>query len=300
LAVHDMQQYVVTEFIEEYEDGQMSRADLERRVAGVLGAAEAASVLAGVPVVAPRRRLRAALRGPIQGGAGIETQDVTIPIQGGELRAYLARPEGDGRRPAVLAIHENRGLVDHIKDCARRLAAAGYVALAPDLLSRQGGTGAFAETADATAALGKADANENTRDLLAALDWLAQQPGVDGNRLAVTGWCMGGGYTWRVATQAGGRIKAAVPWYGPNPPSDAEKIEAPVFAIYGALDERINAGIPAISELMWKNNKTFALKVYPGAQHAFNNDQNAERHNAEQAPIAWNDMLYFLGEYVKA
>ena len=297
--MHDMQQYVATEFIEEYEDGQLSRAELERRVRGVLGAAEAEVLLAGVPVVAQRPRRRAAPRPAIQGGAGIETQDVTIPVQGGELKAYLARPEGDGRRPSVLAIHENRGLVDHIKDCARRLAAAGYVALAPDLLSRQGGTGAFAETADATAALGKSDPDENTRDLLAALDWLAQNQHVDGNRLAVTGWCMGGGYTWRVATQAGGRIKAAVPWYGPNPPSDADKIEAPVFAIYGALDERINAGIPAISEQMWKNNKTFALKVYPGAQHAFNNDQNPERHNAEQAPIAWNDMLYFLGEYMK-
>jgi carboxymethylenebutenolidase len=249
--------------------------------------------------VTPRARRRTAVPRPIQGGAGIQTADVSIPIPGGQLLGYLARPEGDGSRGAVLAIHENRGLVDHIKDCARRLAAAGYVALAPDLLSREGGTGAFRETADATAALGKADANQNTQDLLAALDWLAQQPGVDGSRLAVTGWCMGGGYTWRVATQAGSRIKAAVPWYGPNPPSDADKIAAPVFAIYGALDERINAGIPAISELMWKNNKPFALRVYPNAQHAFNNDQNPERYNAEQAPIAWNDMLYFLGETLK-
>jgi carboxymethylenebutenolidase len=297
--MQDMQEYVVTEFIEEYEDGQMSRADLERRVAGVVGATEAANVLAAVPMVAQRPLRRAVVLRPMQGGAGIETEDVSVPIQGGQLKGYLARPADDGRHPAILAIHENRGLVDHIKDCARRLAAAGFVALAPDLLSRQGGTEAFAETADATAALGKADANQNTQDLLAALDWLGQNPHVDGGRLAVTGWCMGGGYTWRVATQAGGRIKAAVPWYGPNPPSDAEKIAAPVFAIYGALDERINAGIPAISELMWKNDKTFALKVYPGAQHAFNNDQNAERYNAQQAPVAWNDMLYFLSEYVK-
>jgi carboxymethylenebutenolidase len=294
--MHDMQHYVATEFVEDYEDGLLTRADLERRVIGVLGPAEATTLLAGVPVLARRPRRRMAPPPPMQGGAGVETTDVTIPVDGGELRAYLARPEGSGRLPAVVAIHENRGLVDHTKDCARRLAAAGYVALAPDLLSRQGGTTAVE---DATAALGKSDPNQNTQDLIAALDWLAQNPYVDGSRLAVTGWCMGGGYTWRVATQAGSRIKAAVPWYGPNPPSDAEKIQAPVFAIYGALDERINAGIPAISELMWKNDKTFALKVYPGAQHAFNNDQNPERHNAQQAPIAWKDMLYFLEEYVK-
>jgi carboxymethylenebutenolidase len=294
--MHDMQEYVATEFIEDYEDGLLERADLERRLVGLVGASEAANLLASVPVVAPRARRRVAVPRPIQGGAGIQAEDVSIPIQGGQLLGYLARPEGGESRGAVLAIHENRGLVDHTKDCARRLAAAGYVALAPDLLSREGGTAA---TADATAALGKADANQNTQDLLAALDWLAKQSGVNGQRLAVTGWCMGGGYTWRVATQAGSRIQAAVPWYGPNPPSDAEKIAAPVFAIYGALDERINAGIPAISELMWKNNKAFALRVYPNAQHAFNNDQNAERYNAEQAPIAWNDMLYFLGETLK-
>jgi carboxymethylenebutenolidase len=294
--MHDMQQYVATEFIEDYEDGLLERADLERRLVGLVGASEAANLLAGVPIVAPRARRRVAAPRPIQGGAGIQTEDVSLPIQGGQLQGYLARPEGDGSRGAVLAIHENRGLVDHTKDCARRLAAAGYVALAPDLLSREGGT---AKAADATAALGKADANQNTQDLVAALDWLAKQSGVNGKPLAVTGWCMGGGYTWRVATQAGNRIAAAVPWYGPNPPSDAEKIAAPVFAIYGALDERINAGIPAISELMWKNNKAFALRVYPNAQHAFNNDQNAERYSAEQAPIAWSDMLYFLEQSLK-
>ncbi len=298
--MHDMQRYVVTEFIEDYEDGLMSRADLERRVAGLVGAREAADVLAGVPVLHRDLRPRATPPAPMQGGAGIATQDVAVPVAGAMLAGYLARPEGDGRRAAVLAIHENRGLVDHIKDCARRLASAGYVALAPDLLSREGGTQSFAESADATAALGKADPNQNTQDLLAALDWLAQQGFVDSGRLAVTGWCMGGGYTWRVVTQAGGRLKAAVPWYGPNPPGDVDKIQATVFAIYGALDERINAGIPAISEQMWKGNKAFAMRVYPGAQHAFNNDQNPERHNAQQAPIAWGDMLYFLEQSLRA
>ncbi len=298
--MHDMQRYVATEFIEEYEDGLMSRAELERRLTGLLGAQDAARLLAGVPVPARPLRHRAAPPPPMQGGAGLVTEDVQIPIQGGTLLAYVARPEGVSRAPGILAIHENRGLVDHIKDCARRLAAAGYVALAPDLLSRQGGTGAFAETADATAALGKADPNQNTQDLIAALDWLGQQAYVDGSRLAVTGWCMGGGYTWRVVTQAGSRLKAAVPWYGPNPPGDVDKIQAPVFAIYGALDERINAGLPSIVEQMWKNNKLFALKIYPDAQHAFNNDQNPERYNAQQAPIAWADMLHFLEQYVKA
>jgi carboxymethylenebutenolidase len=117
-----------------------------------------------------------------------------------------------------VAIHENKGLVDHTRDCARRLASAGYVVLAPDLLSRQGGTDKF-EQNDAIAELGKADAEQNTRDIVAAIDWLGKRPEVDASHVGVTGWCMGGGYTWRVATQAGSRIHAAVPWYGPIPQS---------------------------------------------------------------------------------
>ncbi len=295
------QEYVVEESIEEYQAGTISRADLERRVLGALGDVEGRRVLAGVPERATPSAHRLAVPLPIQGGAGVETQDVRIPIEGGELLGYVARPEGSGPFPAVLAIHENRGLVDHIKDCARRLAAAGYVALAPDLLSRQGGTAAkFSDPNDAIAALGQSDPVQNTRDLVAALDWLGQQPYVDRSRMAVTGWCMGGGYTWRVVTQAGDRLKAAVPWYGPNPPGDVDKIQAPVFAIYGALDERINAGIDAITQQMQQHGKSFEKKIYPNAQHAFNNDQNPDRYNAEQAPVAWNDMLRFLDRHLKA
>lgn len=296
-----MHDYVVGESIEEYQNGAIERGDLERRVLGALGAAEGARVLAGVAVRGtPARRRAAAVVRPIGGGAGLETADVRIPVDGAELLGYLARPADNDRHPAVLAIHENRGLVPHIQDCARRLAAAGYVALAPDLLSRQGGTSQFPDSNDAIAALGKSDPEQNTRDLVTALDWLAAQPFVDSSRIAVTGWCMGGGYTWRVVTQAGNRVRAAVPWYGPNPPSDVERIAAPVFAIYGEDDARINAGIEAITGQMAANNKPFQHKIYPGAQHAFNNDQNPERYNAEQAPIAWSDMLQFLRQHVGA
>ncbi|SRR5712692_7370640 len=295
--MHDMQRYLVDEFVEDYEDGLLGRADLERRIASMLGSAEAASVLAAVPVRPGRaRRRRAAVPRPMAGGAGIEGQDVRIPVDGAELQGYLARPSEPGRYPGIVAIHENRGLVEHTRDCARRLAGEGYVVLAPDLLSRQGGT---AQSDDATAALGKTDPEQNTRDIVAGLDWLAQQPNVDGSRLGVTGWCMGGGYTWRTVTQAGDRLKAAVPWYGPNPPQGVENIKAPVFAIYGELDERINAGIDNITQQMQQQGKAFDKKIYPNSQHAFNNDTNAERYNAEQAKIAWNDMLQFFARHLK-
>jgi hypothetical protein len=103
---------------------------------------------------------------------------------------------------------------------------------------------------------------------------------------------MGGGYTWRVATQAGSRIRAAVPWYGPNPPEGVENIAAPVFAIYGELDQRINAGIETIRREMQSHGKSFTHRVYPGAQHAFNNDTNAERYHpnrrASHGPMCWS------------
>ena len=109
-----------------------------------------------------------------------------------------------------------------------------------------------------------------------------------------------GDKTRRVATLAGTRIRAAVPWYGPNPPSGVENIAAPVFAIYGEQDERINAGIDKITQDMSAAGKSFEKKIYPGAQHAFNNDTNAERYNAEQAPIAWADMLAFFKQHLGA
>jgi carboxymethylenebutenolidase len=297
--MNDLQAYLVSEFIEEYEDGALSRDDLVRRVRGMIGDDEAERVLRDVPMRSGPTRPRVAALLPIKGGADLETMDVQIALGDGELSGYLARPDEAGSFPAIVIIHENRGLVEHTKDCARRLAAEGYVVLAPDLLSRQGGTSAFPDPNDAIAALGQSDPERNARDLVAALDWLSNQPDVDGGRLAVTGWCLGGGYTWRVATLAGARIRAAVPWYGPNPPSGVENIAAPVFAIYGELDERINAGIDNITQQMSAAGKQFEKKIYPNAPHAFNNDTNAERYNAEQAPIAWADMLAFFDKHLR-
>ncbi len=304
VGVDDLKRYLVTEFIEEYEDGTLDRPSLERRVVGILGPDQATRLLEDLPIRSGRGHARSPAYPPIQGGAGrtpaslagLDASDVRISLADGVLLGYLVRP--DASRPAILAIHENKGLVEHIKDCARRLASAGYVVLAPDLLSRVGGTPMFPDPNDATAALGQSDPQQNTRDLVAALDWLAGQPGVDRSRLGVTGWCMGGGYTWRVATQAGTRIRAAVPWYGPNPPDGMANITAPVFAIYGELDQRINAGIEAITREMQTHAKPFTHKIYPGAQHAFNNDANPERYHPEQARIAWKDMLEFFARHL--
>lgn len=294
----DLKEYLVTEFVEEYEDGFLSRPEMERRIVGVLGD-EAEAYLRSVPMNSVEPQPPAV---PPSSQAAdfddlVDVTTVTIPVEGGELSAYFARPKGGGTVPGVIAVHENRGLTPHIKFCARKLASAGYAVLAPDLLSRAGGTDSFAEPADAIAAIGQSDSGQNVEDLLTALTWLGEQDGVDGERLAATGWCWGGANAWRLATRAGSRIRAAVPWYGPVPSEGWEGIEAPVFAIYGELDERVNAGLPTAVETMTELGKPFENKVYPGAQHAFNND-TAERYNEEQAKLAWQDMLDFLSANV--
>src|SRR5262249_26270601 len=157
-----------------------------------------------------------------------------------KLIGYLATPTAaTGKLAGVLVIHENRGLTDHIKDVVRRVAKAGYAGLGVDLLSRQGGTAALPDDAARSGRLGQAPPDQLLSDLGAGLDYLKTQGQVDPARLGVVGFCFGGGLTWRLATQRAD-LKAAVPFYGPNPPlADVPKIKAAVLGLYGGNDARI-------------------------------------------------------------
>jgi carboxymethylenebutenolidase len=299
----DMRSYLVTEFIEEYEDGLLGREDLQVRTHGLCTPRELAALLesrpsraATRPVASPSARTGPSVPAPAAGDLTERIVSYSGPATS-TLAGFYVQPAGGTALPAVLMVHENKGLTEHIKACARRLASVGYAVLAPDLLSRTGGTGQFDDPNDAVAAIGKLDADQNTEDLMAALDWLAAQPPFDAGRLGATGFCMGGGYAWRIATRAGNRLKAVVVWYGPNPPGGVEHIGAPVLGIYGELDKRITSGVEEITGQMDKNGKRFEPKVYPGAQHAFNNDAG-ERYHPEQAAIAWQDMLGFLSSHL--
>jgi carboxymethylenebutenolidase len=228
----------------------------------------------------------------------IEAGMVTFPGDGLTLVGYQAKPKGNGPFPAIIVAHENRGLTDYIKDVTRRLAKAGYVALAVDQLSKQGGTDKVTDPAQIPAALSAASPDELAGYYLSGIKYLQGLPIVNRNQLGMVGFCFGGGMTWLTATKSPD-LKAAVPFYGPNPPLEAvPNIKAAVLAMYGETDARINAGIPAIEEAMKKNNKTFEKMIYPGAGHAFHND-TGRAYNPAAAEDAWKRMLEWFAKYVK-
>lgn len=347
---HDegLKQYLIEEFVEDYEHGHMSRRDALKRLTGLVGASAAAALIAAcAPPTAPASpvpqatslppalpptavsqataaptlpdaiatatgatpdpTLTTTATQPVTGAVNnvpvsaddpaVKAGDVTFPSQGATIMGYLARPSADGTYPAILVCHENRGVTDHIRDVTRRLAKAGYVGLAVDLLSRQGGT-AQVDAASVPGALGNAAPAQMVGDFAAGLAYLKTQPFVAPGQFGMVGFCFGGGITWRAATQIT-ELRAAVPYYGPNPPlEDVHKIQAAVLGQYGAEDSRIDSGIPAIEKAMKDNNKVFEYVLYPGAGHAFNNDTGGG-YNAQAANQAWSKTLAWFEKYVR-
>ncbi len=228
----------------------------------------------------------------------VTASEVQFPgDDGAALMAYLARPAAGEPAPVIFVCHENRGLTDHIRDVTRRLAKAGYVALAVDLLSRLGGS-AKVGSENVPGALGNIDPDQFARDFLSGWEYLKGQSFAQAERVGMVGFCFGGGVTWRVATKMP-ELRAAVPYYGPPPPvEELATIQAAVLAIYGGNDTRINGTIPAVEEAMKKNGKIYEKMVYEGADHAFNNDTGA-RYNAQAAGDAWGRALAWFDRYVR-
>jgi len=220
---------------------------------------------------------------------------------GATIGGYLSRPKGDGRHPAVVVIHEWRGQNNHILDVARRLAKAGYVALAPDLLSRLGGTGSFSSGEAATEGLGKLGDDIFTKDLSGAVNYLKGQNFVRADRIGVTGFCWGGGRAL-VFTTRNKDLAASVIYYGENPRNleDVKNITAPVLGHYGEADQRITSGVPKLEEAMKKYGKSFEYKVYAGAPHAFNTDTNPRSYREEAAKEAWSRTLEFFKKHLQS
>jgi carboxymethylenebutenolidase len=222
---------------------------------------------------------------------------VQIPAGGTNIIGYLARPSSETVAPVILVCHENRGLTPHIQDVTRRFAKAGYVGLAVDLLSRQGGSAAVGE-GNVPGTLGGIDPSQFVEDFRSGWLYLGEQPYADALRVGMTGFCFGGGVTWQVAVHMP-ELLAAIPYYGPHPvASDVPNINAAVLAVYGEFDSRINSGIPAIEEAMMANNKIYEKLIYPNADHAFNNDTGS-RYNLEAAQDAWKQSLAWFERYVR-
>jgi carboxymethylenebutenolidase len=306
-----VERYLIHEFIEDYEDGLLTRRGLVRRVIGITGGVAAAAtaltafgvqpvLTAGAqestPVpIAPQSPLSVPADDP-----RIEGASLSFDGNGTTLLAYQAKPAGStDPLPLVLVCHENRGLTEHIRDVARRWAVEGYLAVAVDLLSREGGTDALADPADAPGLLTNGvDMQRHVDDFRAALDYYLGQEGVvDADKLAMQGFCFGGGVTWRAAEQFP-ELKAAAPFYGPRPPiEDVPNINAAVLGVYSDDPEDFaSEGLDELEAALEAAGITFEIKVYPGTQHAFHNDTGA-RYNEEQALAAWSDTVNWFRQY---
>jgi carboxymethylenebutenolidase len=324
------EKYLVEEFYDDYREGMISRRTFIRRVAfitGSMAAAASAMLLVGCQPIEipaanepiPTAETPAATaqvaatsattstttagavpgaKSPLsvpEGDPDLKTGDVNFDSQGTQISGYLAQPVADGTYRAVLVCHENRGLTPHIRDVARRFAKEGYVALAVDLLSREGGTPKI-DADQAPGLLTQAGIARHVGDFAAAYDYLQGQSFVEKDRIGMNGFCFGGGVTWQTATQL--PLKAAVPFYGPAPDlADVPKIKAAVFGVYAELDKRITGGMEALKQALDAAGVVNQMKVYPGVNHAFHND-TGQNYNEEQAVQAWKDMLAWFDQYI--
>jgi carboxymethylenebutenolidase len=237
--------------------------------------------------------------------ARITAEDVSFEGNGATLMAYMAMPSGGPATPSasglpvVLICHENRGLTDHIRDVTRRWAVEGYAALAVDLLSRAGGTAMVEDPSEIPAMLTReVDPNRHVGDFQAAVDYLGTRQGLDVSRLAMTGFCFGGGITWRATTQMP-ELSAAAPYYGPPPPlEEVPNIKAAVLGVYSDdPGDFANEGLEDLQAALEAADITHEIKIYPDTQHAFHND-TGQRYNEEQAQAAWRDTVAWFAQHV--
>jgi carboxymethylenebutenolidase len=209
--------------------------------------------------------------------------------------AYAAAPRGRSPKATILVIHENRGLNDHIRDIARRLALAGYRAIAPDMLTPSGGTPANEDAA--REAIGKLDLARSVAD---AVDMLREfGHSRTAGKLGAIGFCWGGGFVNRLAVEAGSLLNAGAVYYGPAPsPSEAARVDAPLVIHDAGLDTRVNATSFPWVEALRAAGKTVRFYLYEGVNHAFNNDTSAERYDNAAADLAWKRTLAFFKQHL--
>ncbi|TGQ42684.1 dienelactone hydrolase family protein [Mesorhizobium sp. M00.F.Ca.ET.216.01.1.1] len=224
----------------------------------------------------------------------VKAENVTYPGSGGEMKGYLVKPaDGTGKLGPVIVVHENRGLNQHIRDVARRVALEGFIALAPDFMSPLGGTPSDEDKVrELFATLDPAQVAANAVATVAYLKGYT-----DGNgKVGAVGFCWGGGTVNTLAVNAPD-LTAAVAYYGMQPKADdVPKIKAALLLHYAGLDTRINAGIDAFKKELDAAGKEYTVYIYEGANHAFNNDTSAARYDKKAADLAWGRTIAFLKE----
>lgn len=272
-----------------YKEGEIGRRDFLKKLAVYAGST--ASALALLPLL-EENYLHASVWQ--ESNEGLVTESINYPGETGDVKAFLARPKEKKKYPAVIVIHENRGLVPHIRDVNIRMAKEGFLSLAPDALSPLGGT-PEGDSSNNPSMIRELNNEQTVKNFVAAVKYLKTHP-LSNGKVGCTGFCWGGGMTNQVAA-ACPDLDAAVPYYGSQPkPEDVPKIKAPVMAHYAENDPRINQGIDAFREALEKANIEHQIFIYEGASHAFNNDSNPERYNEKAAKLAWERTVSFFKE----
>jgi carboxymethylenebutenolidase len=281
----------IQDLYSDFKNGRVSRRMFLKKLALTTGSTAAALSL--FPVI-EGNEINASSQSEKE--TALVTEFIKYPAETGEMRAFLARPKKGKKFPAVIVIHENRGLVPHIQDVTRRMANEGFLTIAPDALSPLGGTPE--DISNVGEMFKKLNSEQTTKNFVAAVKYLKTHP-LSNGKVGCTGFCWGGAMTNQVAVNAPD-LNAAVPYYGRQPaPEDVEKIKAPIMAHYGGNDAGINAGIPAFEEALKKYKKEYQIFIYEGAGHAFNNDSNPERYNEQAAKLAWGRTVGFFKEKLK-
>ncbi len=286
MTEHTITQDMINAY-DEYTHLTLDRRGFMEKLARLAGSGAAAAVIA--PMLAANSA-QAAIIAPDD--PKIKASDVTWPGSGGDMKGYLVTPaDAAGKLGAVIVIHENRGLNDHIKDVARRMALEGFVALAVDFLSPKGGTPADEEAARKL--IGELDPAQTVANAVATVAFLKSHEAANG-KVGATGFCWGGGMVNALAV-ASPDLNAGVAYYGRQAAAaDVPKIAAPLMLHYGGLDERINAGIAEYEAALKAAGKTYEIHIYDGAKHAFNNDTSEARYNKAAADLAWGRTVAFF------
>ena len=277
-----MDQRIINLF-DEYTHKPLSRNEFISRLAGLTGSISAALAILPKLEVNYASAITVAEDDP-----SIEGEDVTYEGDGYTMKAYFVQPERKVKTGSVIVIHENRGLNPHIRDVARRVAKAGYLALAPDALSAFGGTPSNEE--EARGLFSKIDAAKNLNSFIKGFTFLSNKPGSNG-KTGCVGFCWGGALVNQMAVNDP-NLDAAVAFYGRQPEAtEVHKIKAHIQLHYGGLDERINAGIAPYETALKAASVPHEIFVYEGAQHAFHNDTAPTRFNEAAAKLAWQRTL---------
>lgn len=276
----------IIELYDEYTHAPLDRRVFISRLTALAGSAAAAAAL--LPLLESDYALAQVVPAT---DSRLETSRITWPGASGELKGFLAKPQGAGKLPAVIVIHENRGLNPHIEDVVRRVALEGFLALGPDMLSPLGGTPADEDRARTM--IGQLDGRQTLDDLVRTVGVLQNHPGSTG-KVGAMGFCWGGGMAGLLAT-ASPDLDASVVYYGRTPPLEAvPNIRAKLLLNYAGLDDRINESVPAFEAALKEAGVDHTLHMYEGANHAFNNDTAPARYDAAAARLAWTRTVEFL------